>query len=175
MDTSSSSMSRHSRSGRAGPKSRLVVVCLGSSRMGDDSVGLAVARALRAKRSEPELEVHALPELDLSLIEILEGARRVILVDALKSGKRPGTVSKYRVSTRGEPGLSLPSLHGIPLTELFKLAGDAGLLDCPVVVIGIEPRDCGPGKPLSQEVKSAIPSAVDLVLSAMEERPSDVN
>ena len=50
--------------------------------MGDDSVGIRVARMLRRLALGKGVTILALPELDLSLIEAFEGARGVILVDA---------------------------------------------------------------------------------------------
>jgi hydrogenase maturation protease len=110
--------------------------------------------------------------LDLSLIEGLTGASRVVVIDALRSGKPPGTVSTYSLAGGDEPQLELPSLHGLRLSDLFSLARNAGLLTCPVTVIGVEPMDCRPGTRMSSDLRRAVPKVVDAVITCLRE--SDV-
>jgi len=137
--------------------------------LGDDSVGIRVARMLRRLALGKGVTILALPELDLSLIEAFEGARGVILVDALRSGKPPGTVSKYSVSAWEEPPVEIPALHGLRLKDVVGLANEAGLLGCPVIIIGVEPRNCRPGGRVSREVSAALPRAVNMVVDALDE------
>jgi Ni,Fe-hydrogenase maturation factor len=46
------------------------------------------------------------------------------------------------------------------LHDLFDLASEAGLLTCPVTIIGVEPKDCRVGEGLSAELMSAVPSVI---------------
>jgi hydrogenase maturation protease len=136
--------------------------------MRDDGIGIRVASELRRHPLDGNVFVYAYRDLDLSLIEKVEGAAVVVLVDALQSGKPPGTVSTYEIG-RGSKSVpvELPSLHGLGLAELFGLARQAGLLDGPVTVVGVEPGDCSQGRRMSKEVASAVPKVLEAVASSL--------
>ena len=136
--------------------------------MRDDGIGIRVAEELRHRSLGKDVNVYEYQQLDLSLIERLQGASKVLLVDALQSGKLPGTVSKYSIAGADGPPVQLPSLHGLRLGDLFALAGNAGLLDCPVTIVGVEPRDCRPGERMSLELEASLPSVVNEVVSELE-------
>jgi len=131
--------------------------------MRDDGIGIRVARELRRQPPGKNIKVFVYQKLDLALLEDLQGASKVVVVDALQSGNPPGTVSKYSIDSREESHLQLPSLHGLGLSDLFALARYAGLLTCPVVVVGVEPKDCRPGKRMSREVVASLPTILEEV------------
>ena len=146
---------------------RAVVICLGNPLMRDDGVGIRVASELR-RTFDGGISVYAYRDPDLSLIANVEGAAAVVLVDALQSGKRPGTVSTYEIGPAGDKvSVELPSLHGLGLPELFDLARQAGLLDCPVTVVGVEPKDCSPGKQMTRVMAAAVPRILEAVTSSL--------
>ena len=136
--------------------------------MRDDGVGLRVAQILKKGSLGRSVLVWPIPGLDLSLVEKLEGASAVVLVDALRAGKQPGSVSKHTITGRDSLPIELPSLHDLRLADLFALADDAGLLTCPVIVIGVEPKDIAPGRRLSPELEAALPGIVHEVTSTLE-------
>lgn len=150
------------------PIDRRVVICLGNPLMGDDGIGIRVAKALLRRSIGKNVAVYACQGLDLSLIEKLEGASVVVLVDALRSGKPPGTVSRYSISSKDDLPVEIPSLHGLRLPDLLALANDAGLLACPMIVVGVEPKNFGPGRRMSRELKSSIPTVVDEVVASLK-------
>src|SRR5215469_10174685 len=65
------------------------VIGMGAEDRGDDAAGLLVARLLRVA-APPGVEVHESAGDAGSLLELIEGADRVILVDAARGGT-PGT------------------------------------------------------------------------------------
>lgn len=172
---------RSSRRRARDAKKKAVIICLGNPQMRDDGIGMRVATELRRNPPDRDVVVYAYRDLDLSLIDKVEGAEAVVLVDALQSGKPPGTISTYEIG-QGKHSLSveLPSLHGLGLAELFGLARQAGLLDGTVTVVGVEPRDCTPGRRISREVASAVPKILKAVASslyragAIQKRPRGV-
>jgi len=139
------------------------VIGLGNLLMGDDGIGIRVARELMRHPPEKNIKIYVYRELDLSLIEGLQGASRVVVVDTLQAGKPPGAVSKYSIASTEESQFQLPSLHGLVLSDLFALAKYAGLLSCPVILVGVEPKDWRPGKRMSREVVASIPKVLDEV------------
>jgi hydrogenase maturation protease len=142
---------------------KTVVLGLGNPYLRDDGVGIAVAVELQRTNLEKGALVRAQRTFDLLLLSEFGGASRLIIVDAVKSGSAPGTVTEYEVAPRPCPLSSLPGLHSLELHDLIDLAGRMGLLSCPVTIIGVEPMDCRVGEGLTPEVERAIPEVVALV------------
>jgi hydrogenase maturation protease len=148
-------------------KEKAVVIGLGNLYMRDDGLGIRVAEALKERDLGESVSIQAYPEMDLTLIEKLQGTSKVIVVDAVRGGKEPGTVSKYTLTPRKGELSELPSLHSLALCDVLDLAMSSGILTCPVVIVGVEPRDDSLGEGLSSEVESALPKAIEAVMKEL--------
>jgi hydrogenase maturation protease len=146
-----------------------VVVGLGNVFMRDDGVGVMVAKAIEALGLEG-VSVFVEESSDLTLLDVFEGASKVVVVDSIRAGGRPGDIHirSFTGDVSIEP--SLPSLHGLQLHEVLQVAKSTGSLTCPVVVVGIEPRDVSLGQGLSSEVAAAVPKAVETVVRQLGAR-----
>jgi len=144
-----------------------VVIGLGNPFMKDDGVGILAAKELRHRDLGVGVLVYEYQTLELSLLWQFRGASRVIVVDALRSGVTPGTVSMFAITPREGPVLDLPSLHALQLYDMFDLANQAGMLPCPVTIVGVEPKDCSLGEGLTDDVAAAVPKAVELVIEGL--------
>jgi hydrogenase maturation protease len=132
----------------------------------DDGAAIHVGRALAALPLPADTVVEIRPNLGFDLLELVQGDDRLILVDAMSTGRPPGTcviqdgreIERYAVS--GAPS------HSLGVAELMELAHqmrpDQRLPG--ITFIGIEGRDFEEyGSDLSPEVRAAIPVAVELV------------
>ena len=136
---------------------KTVVVGLGNPYMKDDGIGIFAARQLKKSHSlGDKVVVYEYQAMDLSLLLQFKGATKIILIDALKSGSPPGTVSKYEITSREGPLLKLPNLHELQLYDMLDIASETGLLACPVVVIGVEPKNVSPGEGLTDAIAGTI-------------------
>jgi len=151
---------------------KTVVLGLGNPYLRDDGVGIAVAMELQRRNLGEAVLVRAHQTFDLWLLSEFSGAQRIIIVDAVRSGSAPGTVTEYEVAPRPGSLSSLPGLHSLELHDLIDFAGRMGLLSCPVAIIGVEPKDCGVGESLSPEVEQAIPEVVALVAKRAQNSPN---
>ena len=149
---------------------KTVILGLGNHYLRDDGVGIRVAEELKLCNLGEGILVRAHQTFDLWLLSEFSGASKLIIVDAVKSGSAPGTVTEYEVAPRPGPLSSLPGLHSLELHDLVEFASRMGLLSCPITIIGIEPKACEVGEGLSPEVERAIPEVVALVV-AMSQRP----
>jgi len=150
---------------------KTVVLGLGNPYLGDDGVGIAVVAELQRRNMGRSFLVRAHQTFDLWLLSEYSGASKLIIVDAVRSGSAPGTVTEYDIAPRPGPLSSLPGLHSLELHDLVDFASRMGLLSCPVTIIGIEPKDCEVGEGLSPEVERAIPEVVALVAAMSQRRP----
>jgi hydrogenase maturation protease len=149
---------------------KTVVLGLGNHYLRDDGVGIRVAEELKRRNLGEGTLVQAHQTFDLWLLSEFSGASKLVIVDAVKSGSAPGTITEYEVAPRPGPLSSLPGLHSLELHDLIDFASRMGLLTCPVTIIGIEPKVCEVGEGLSQEVERAIPEVVALVAARTQKR-----
>ena len=148
-------------------KEKAVVIGLGNLYMRDDGFGIRVAQELKKKKVGEEVSVQEYPEMDLTIIENLHGASKVIMVDSVRGGKKPGTVSKFAFTPRKGDLHELPSLHSLELSDVLDLASSTGILTCPVVIVGVEPKDDSLGNGLSPEVEQAVPKAIQAIIKEL--------
>ncbi len=145
----------------------MILVCLGNAYMKDDGLGLRVAELLKQRNLGTDVSIEEHAEMDFTILENVRGASKIVVVDALKSGKEPGTVSKFTVVPRKNELTTLPSLHSLALTDVIDVASSSGMIDCPVVIVGVEPKDDSMGEGLSPEVQSSLPKAIEAVLEEL--------
>jgi hydrogenase maturation protease len=146
---------------------RCLVVGLGNELIGDDAVGIRVARVLERLTLPAGVEVHARPALGLDLIDVLSDWERLVLVDAMKTGRPPGTCTVLDLSEIGSLAQCPACSHSFGVAEIVALAARLrpDVAPAKIVVVGVEARVLDRfGTALSDEVRAALPGAVDEVL-----------
>jgi len=149
------------------PSRTRIVMCIGNAYMHDDGLGIEVAKELRKSDLGEGVEVIERQLPDLSVLLRPEGALGIIIVDALKSGARPGTLTKLRVGEKGSPSLRVPLAHELGLDDLIEFAGRNAIPLCPITVIGVEPASCEVGEGLTNTVAEALPSVLSEVVEEL--------
>lgn len=138
------------------------VVGLGCRDRGDDAVGPAVADHVAAL-ALPGVVVASHPD-PAGLLEAWTDADLVVVVDAIRSGRRPGTVRVLRAPP-GElpPWAGAGSTHTFDLAAAVELARALRRLPRDLVIVGVEAGQLGPGEPLSPPVAAAVEPAARAV------------
>jgi hydrogenase maturation protease len=117
------------------------VIGLGNPIMGDDGFGLAVLRRVQECWQVPsDVELLDGGTWGMRLLPMIEGARRVLVLDAIDAGASPGASIVLE-------GADLPryfshklSPHQIDLREVLGLAELRGTLPDELVAIGAQPE-----------------------------------
>ncbi len=139
---------------RARPRG--IVVGIGNPERGDDAAGRLVARRLREIASV-EIEIAESDGESTTLLALLEGAERAILIDACVSGAEAGTVRRFDVSAAPLPEARFSiSTHGLGLGAAVELARALGQLPPRTIVYAIEAAGFETGEPLSPAVAAAV-------------------
>ena len=139
---------------------KTLVLGLGNVIMGDEGVGVHVVRAL---------EQHSLPAnvecLDggtggFVLLEPLQSAGRIILIDAAADGNPPGTVTRTtpKFSRDYPPTLTAHDIGVKDLLDVFYIQG--GGPDVVLYAIAIDPQ-----QPISMELSPAIAKAAKVAVA----------
>ncbi len=144
------------------------IIGLGNGMRGDDAVGLLAARRLRQEIGD-RAEVIEAEMAGVDLIEMMKGARVIILIDAARSGWMPGTVHRLDASASPINYQLFPrSTHAIGTVDAVELARTMGVLPTTVIVYGIEAANTEAGQMLSVPVAKALDQVVDRIVRECE-------
>jgi hydrogenase maturation protease len=149
---------------------RTLVIGLGNPILGDDSVGLHVARTLQTVLAgRGDVEVVEETNGGLRLMERMVGFERAIVVDALTSGMPAGTITELRLNDR--PTRRSASAHDVDLPTALAVGRQVGAslpADDDILLIGIEADPVETfGERLTPPVAAAVPRAADRILAAL--------
>lgn len=156
----------------------VMVIGLGSPDRGDDAIGSLVAERIKDRYGDRVTVVER--EDPTALVHAWQGRDTAIVVDALKSGRTPGTVRVIEAGA-GEPPLSTHafSASGRGGTHAFGLAGAIelarGLHTLPqrVAIVGVEAGTFAHG-PLSHPVRDNVQQAVAAVAAVLDQEGIEV-
>ena len=136
------------------------IIGCGNIDRGDDGAGVLVARRLR------ELGIGTQEQSGeaLSLIESWAGAKAVIVVDAVVSGRAPGEITVWDAHAHPlSSGVWLCSTHHFGLGEAVKLARVLDRLPPRLWIYGIEGRRFEQGSCPSPEVTRAVEEVAERI------------
>jgi len=140
---------------------KTVILGIGNLLLGDEGVGVHAALALIDESRLPkETEVLAIGTALLDALPALEKADRVIVMDAMKAGRAPGTVYRIPLNHCRRPQ-TIASLHGFDLSRVLTLAGRSDRPE--VLVFGVEPARMCWSMELSEPVAAALPALLAAV------------
>ena len=171
---------------------KTIIIGLGNPILGDDGVGWVVAREVEARlpsppsplplgegrRGEGEIQVDCLAIGGISLMEHMIGYERVILIDALKTGRYPqGAVAVLRLDElAGLRHNHSTSAHDAALDTSLAMGRKAGA-DLPedrnIAVVAIESQQVYDfAQDLTPEIAAAVPQAVERVMELLGVSPA---
>ncbi len=98
---------------------KTLILGIGNPILTDDRVGIKIAQKL--KEEKPELEVVETSEAGISLLDLIVGYNKLIIIDSIKTEKgKPGDL--YRLELEDlKPAKDVSSSHGIGIATAFKL------------------------------------------------------
>jgi hydrogenase maturation protease len=151
------------------PPGTIKVIGIGQSLRGDDGAGVAAVRywndtyQLNSGRGDIQVELAELA--GIGLLELLEGAKCAILVDAVKSGATPGTIHQLSEGQVESFGTTAGSAHGWGVAETLSLGRMLSHSNLPekIFLLGIEAVQLTLGDELSPEVQNALPEAARMI------------
>jgi hydrogenase maturation protease len=137
-----------------------LVLGLGNVLMGDEGVGVHVVRAVEKHTLPANVECLDGGTGGFTLLEPLQEAGRVILIDAAADGNPIGTVSRTmpRFSRDYPPTLTAHDIGVKDLLDVFYIQG--GSPDVILYAITIDPQ-----QPISMELSEVIAKAAEVAVS----------
>lgn len=141
-----------------------LILGFGNTLMGDDGIGVRAIERLR-EAAPPDLDLAEGGTSALDAIDWLAGRNRLILIDAVRGGRAPGTIYRFTPAELRTPAKLALSLHSISLPEAMRL-WELQLEAMPeIVIFGVEPSATEWGTGLSAPVAAALPEVCRLALA----------
>jgi|SRR5208282_1769951 hydrogenase maturation protease len=145
-----------------------VVIGVGNTILSDEGVGVHAARLLQSDPRVPAgVTILDGGTIGLELIPYASDASRVLLLDAMNSGKAPGTLA--RMTGRDLLGTTGGwSAHQLGVADLIAALFLVSTLPQEIVVLGVQPANTDWGTSLSPEVEAALVPLVDAALVQLQ-------
>jgi hydrogenase maturation protease len=143
------------------------IICVGNELVCDDGVGIRIGRVLAGLALPDGVGVELVPQLGFDLLDVVASADRIVLVDAMSTGRPVGTCVTLEGQAIERYSAGASASHTIGIAELMKLAHELAPGRPPATLhfVGVEGVAFTEyGTQLSPEVAAAIPAAVDAVL-----------
>ncbi|WP_306599579.1 hydrogenase maturation protease [Geothrix sp. 21YS21S-2] len=146
---------------------RILVLGIGNTLLGDEGAGVHVVRRLMEAPAPPGVEFLDGGTGSLVLLEPMQDARRIILVDATADGEPPGTLRRLapKFASDFPPSLAAHDIGLKDLLDSFYLM-DLGEPDVVLFTLSIAlPQDMTVD--LSPALAEAVPGAAAAVLAEL--------
>lgn len=144
------------------------VIGIGNRWRGDDAVGLLAAQRIRA-RLDPAIEVIETEGDGLTVLDLMEGADQVMLIDAVQGGARSGEIIRLDLSTHSRWDSVVPcSTHAWGLAEAIDLARALGRLPGRVILYGLTIESIEPGASLSHAANAGLDNVIEQLIGEVE-------
>lgn len=137
----------------------MLVAAFGNELRGDDGFGIAVLRQVEASQPDPgRVRLLNVGTAGLRLAqELLTPCDRLIVVDAMSRGGRPGTV--YVLAVDAVPPAKDVDMHMAVPSQALSVARALGALPPETFLVGCEPDDVDE---LTTELSVSVRAAVDI-------------
>lgn len=150
--------------GGRGDCPKVLVLGVGNVVLKDEGIGVHVVRAMTDRELPENVTLHEGYVAGIDLLDIIQQADRLIIVDSLDAGAEAGAVFRFRpheVETMLREHKT--SLHQVDLMETLRIARFCG--HCPeTVIIGVQPKAVEWGLEPSPELQEKVPLIMEIVL-----------
>lgn len=147
---------------------KIIILGIGNLLLGDEGIGIHFVRML----NEDDLDYANLEIIDGGICpefaSFVEDAHKLIIVDAVKGGKKPGTIYHFSIDA---VMVDLPmklSLHQMDVIDSLKMLKLVGREPKDTIIIGIEPKNIDCGLELSPEVKKGLAELRKIVIEEIK-------
>jgi hydrogenase maturation protease len=143
-----------------------LIIGIGNSLMTDDGAGIHVIEALQRCDLPDNIELMDGGTLGFTLLESVENADRLIVVDAANLGAAPGAVQLFENEAMDAylSSCRRSSVHEVNLMDVMSAAKFRGTMPRDYAMVGIQPAEVDWGSEPTQAVARGVQEAVEIVL-----------
>lgn len=144
-----------------------MVLGLGNILLSDEGVGVKAVEELQNRYDcSDAVEIVDGGTMGIELLPYFEERSHILIIDAVKSGCKPGTIT--RIEDPPAYFSSKTSPHQIGLADVMGVAVITDIMPQNITLFGIEPKQFSTGLSLSTEVARNLSRLVDLVIAELK-------
>jgi hydrogenase maturation protease len=146
----------------------ILIMGVGNLLLSDEGIGVHVAQRMMEMDLPPNVHVVEGGTDGFGLINVILEADRLILVDAVRGGGKPGSIYRFDIEDcPADADIFKTSAHQISILEVINLSGLIGSTPR-TTIIGVEPESLEMGMNLSPEVEAKLPKVIKMILEEVE-------
>jgi hydrogenase maturation protease len=147
-----------------------LVIGIGNSLFGDDGAGIHVIETLREAGLPEGVELVDGGTLSFTLLDFVEEADRLIVVDAAELHAEPGTVEVFHDAAMDAflTSSKRPSVHEVNLLDVLVAARIRGRLPAKRTLVGIQPLSLDWSSTPTPDVAAGVAKAADAIAGMCE-------
>jgi len=145
----------------------ILILGIGNILLKDEGVGVHVAKRLKEIPLPENVEVLDGGTAGLDLADFIAGRKKLIVIDAVKAGEKPGTIYRLKEENLSIKPKAIMSFHEVDLLDAIHMSIVMDEKPEEIVVIGIEPKDMSDGVDLSPEIEERIPRIIEVVMKEL--------
>ncbi|MHA1506033.1 MAG: hydrogenase maturation protease [Candidatus Asgardarchaeia archaeon] len=145
---------------------KVKILCFGNPLMGNDGIGVEVSKHLKGEKLPEWVEVVEAGTAGLDALDLILGSDKVIIVDAILSGREKGELIKLEFKKDVSIDFKTPhSVHGIDILKVLEIGYRLYPNEMPkeVILIGIEIGNIKEGIGIDEELIDRIPMIMDSI------------
>jgi hydrogenase maturation protease len=157
---------------------RILIMGLGNILLKDEGIGVHIAGELQKQNLPANVEVVDGGTASVDILLSQDRPYKLVVVDAMKAGKKPGTIYKTRLKADAidklaeifsEKKQSRISLHQVGLIDALLVAEKTDCAPEEITIIGVEPNQIESGMELTEKLEQKIPEIIDTVLEEIRD------
>ena len=151
---------------KADASRKIIVAGVGNRLLGDEGIGPCVIDNLSRIRMPSYVDVVDCGCDLLSLTSYMDRPQKIVIVDAIRAGGRPGEIYRFDYSKLAATRHVMHSAHQMRTVDVIQLLKSiySVLSNTEIIVIGVEPKTLELGSDLSQQVKDSIDAVTNMVI-----------
>jgi len=149
---------------------RVLILGIGNILLRDEGIGVHVVHQLQKEDLPDNVEVIDGGTAALDILLSQKGVHKLVVVDAIRAGNKPGTIVKFEIPGAGfSDGQPTISLHQLGLLDALAVAEKLNCLPEEIVVVGVEPGQICLGLELTEKVARSVPEVIEQVLEEIQD------
>lgn len=153
---------------------KLTILGVGNILLKDEGAGVHAVQKIEKIISHPDIRIIDGGTLGLDLLPIIEESKKLIIIDCVKGGGKPGTIYRFTPDEIKKSNNELKlSLHDFNLVDVLNLAKALNKEIPEIIIYGIEPESLDWGLEPTEAVSSAIEKVVSEIVNNLRKEYGD--
>ena len=140
---------------------KIAILGIGNILLQDEGFGVHVVKKIDKSKLPENVDIIEGAVLGLQIFNFLLDYDRVIVIDAVKGGGKPGDIYKFRIE-ECRKDFGMISLHDLDFIKALEIMKQFYKIP-EMIIIGVEPKSTEVGMKLTKEVEERIPQVLKLV------------